>query len=344
MRLNAKVDASRARDALRARSPRTSLLRAAVASAAGTVLAAGLLAVPSAHADPEPTAKDVREAFAKVEKSSEDLNRIKETIKSAEADIEAMRDDIRPLRDKIADLQGDLGSSIASQVTEQPLGPTVSLLTSDDKSAFVDGLASIQAMNSKRSDDLAHFTTLSLKLKQREKLLDQRLNSLQQRKAKAAAKEKKLKARYQEAQNDYDELQASEQEEADGGPHETTEADTPPVKASGNVKKAIEYAMSHVGDTYTWGGTGPHTFDCSGLTMKAYEAAGINIGRVTYDQVKKGKGVSMSNVKPGDLVFFEDLSHVGMYVGNGKVVNAARPGVGVVVSPLSGYSIARRIG
>lgn len=343
MRLNAKVDTSRMRGSLQAPSRRTSLLRAVVASAAGTVLAAALFAVPSAHADPEPTAKDVREAFAKVEKTSEDLNRLKEKIKSAEADIEAQRDDIQPLREKIDDLRGDLGASIVSQVTEQPLGPTVSLLTSHDKSAFIDGLASIQAMNSKRSDDLSHFTTLTLKLQQRQKLLDQRLNTLQEHKAKAAATAKTMKQRYRQAKADYDELQASEQEEADGGPQET-KVDTPSVKASGNVKKAIQYAMSHVGDTYTWGGAGPHTFDCSGLTMKAFEAAGINIGRVTYDQVKKGKGVSMSNVKPGDLVFFGDLSHVGMYIGDGKVVNAARPGVGVVVSGLSGYSIARRIG
>src|SRR5699024_6114974 len=148
-------------------------VRIATASAVGTVLAATLMAVPAAHADPdsddsEPTAQDVREAFAEVEKTSENLNQMKEKVKSAKADIESLRDDIEPLREKVDSLRQGLGASIASQVTEQPLGPTASLLASEDKSAFIDGLASIQAMNAKRSDDLKHFTNLSLKLEKRE--------------------------------------------------------------------------------------------------------------------------------------------------------------------------------
>src|SRR5699024_9389896 len=115
-------------------------------------------------------------------KSSENLNQLKEKIKSAEADIEALREDIKPLRETIDELRGDLGASIASQVTQQPLGPTVSLLASDNKTAFIDGLASIQAMNSKRSDDLKHFTTLSSELAKREKVLHQRVSSLQDQK------------------------------------------------------------------------------------------------------------------------------------------------------------------
>src|SRR5699024_6330222 len=130
-----------------------------------------------------------------------------------------------------------------------------------------------------------HFTSLRAELDTREKLLDARLDTLQEHKDKAAATAKKMKKRYHQAKDDYDELQAREQEEVDGGPQEdSTDMDASSVEASGNVKKAIQYALAQVGDAYTWGGTGPDAFDCSGLTMKAFQAAGINIGRVTYDQ------------------------------------------------------------
>ncbi|MGW1261184.1 C40 family peptidase [Streptomyces drozdowiczii] len=114
--------------------------------------------------------------------------------------------------------------------------------------------------------------------------------------------------------------------------------------AGGGVSSAIGFARAQLGDKYVLGATGPNAWDCSSLMQAAYKKAGVSLPRVTYDQVKKGVEVPIDEVKPGDLVFYKDLSHVGMYAGNGRVIEAANPGKGVVEGPMySKFKRARRI-
>ena len=97
-------------------------------------------------------------------------------------------------------------------------------------------------------------------------------------------------------------------------------------------RAAAEWALAQVGKPYVWGGEGPHGFDCSGLTMKAWEAAGISLPRVTTDQVNAGARIGLTELQPGDLLFYDtgapggSPSHVTMYVGGGRMVNAPRTG------------------
>ncbi|MEV1143960.1 NlpC/P60 family protein [Micromonospora sp. NPDC049799] len=106
---------------------------------------------------------------------------------------------------------------------------------------------------------------------------------------------------------------------------------------------AIRTACAQVGDPYVWGATGPNSFDCSGLTQYAYKAAGINLTHFTGAQWNEGRAIPKSEARPGDLVFFfSDLHHVGIYLGNGQMVHAARAGKPVNVSsiqymPLAGF-------
>ncbi|WP_405667952.1 C40 family peptidase [Streptomyces sp. NBC_00055] len=112
----------------------------------------------------------------------------------------------------------------------------------------------------------------------------------------------------------------------------------------GGVGGAISFARAQVGDRYVMGANGPDAWDCSSLMQAAYKKAGVSLPRVTYDQIKKGVEVPIDDVKPGDLVFYKDLSHVGMYAGNGRVIEAANPGRGVVEGPMySKFKRARRV-
>ena len=98
---------------------------------------------------------------------------------------------------------------------------------------------------------------------------------------------------------------------------------------------AVAYAKSQVGDAYVWGATGPDAFDCSGLTMAAWATAGVSLPHNSQAQYSSGRQISQSELQPGDLVFYyTPISHVGMYIGNGQVVNAQNPGTGVQVSGL----------
>jgi cell wall-associated NlpC family hydrolase len=107
----------------------------------------------------------------------------------------------------------------------------------------------------------------------------------------------------------------------------------------------ISYAVEQLGKPYVWGGTGPTGYDCSGLAMMAYLAAGISLPRTTFQQVDAGIPVySDSQLKPGDLLFAAgsdgtatDPGHVGMYIGSGLVIQAPQTGEDIEITPVSGY-------
>jgi peptidoglycan DL-endopeptidase CwlO len=103
----------------------------------------------------------------------------------------------------------------------------------------------------------------------------------------------------------------------------TVEDSTYATKAA----KALAFARAQIGKPYVWGATGPGSYDCSGLTQAAWKAAGVDLPRTTYDQVNAGTTVALSAARPGDLIFFYDnIGHVGLYIGNGMMIHAPKPG------------------
>ncbi|HKB30378.1 MAG TPA: NlpC/P60 family protein [Streptosporangiaceae bacterium] len=99
--------------------------------------------------------------------------------------------------------------------------------------------------------------------------------------------------------------------------------------------RALRYALTVQGDPYVWGAAGPATFDCSGLVMWAYEQIGIQLPHYTGYQWTSGVHISRSQLQAGDLVFFySDLGHVGLYIGNGLMIDAPNFGESVHVEPV----------
>ena len=119
------------------------------------------------------------------------------------------------------------------------------------------------------------------------------------------------------------------------------------ASGSGRAQQVVDAALGKVGSSYVWGTSGPNTFDCSGFTSYAYRQVGINISRSSRLQWQSaGRKVSKSELKPGDLVFYySPVSHVGLYIGNGKIVDAANPRAGVRVTSLDSmpFTGARRV-
>jgi cell wall-associated NlpC family hydrolase len=115
---------------------------------------------------------------------------------------------------------------------------------------------------------------------------------------------------------------------------------------STRARKAVAYALAHRHDQYRWGGTGPHRFDCSGLTLAAWRQAGVKLPHRAKLQFRKGKHVAKSKLKPGDLVFFYTAkSHVGIYIGGGKMVHAANPRADIKVDSITrGYYAKKFVG
>jgi peptidoglycan DL-endopeptidase CwlO len=117
---------------------------------------------------------------------------------------------------------------------------------------------------------------------------------------------------------------------------------SPTIPAHGDV---VTYAKSRLGCRYVWGGSGPNTFDCSGLTMWSYRRIGISLPHSSREQINSGQRVSRKDLQPGDLVFFgSPIHHVGMYVGGGEMIEAPYTGarVRIVSMDRSDYAGACR--
>ncbi|MFJ2832749.1 C40 family peptidase [Streptomyces sp. NPDC087263] len=110
--------------------------------------------------------------------------------------------------------------------------------------------------------------------------------------------------------------------------------------ASGSVATVIAFLQAQVGDAYVMGGTGPNSWDCSGLVQAAFKQAGVDLPRVSSDQSTAGTPVSLSNLAVGDILYWGSAGsayHVGVYIGGGQYLDAANPSKGVVIQDLSGY-------
>jgi peptidoglycan hydrolase-like protein with peptidoglycan-binding domain len=124
---------------------------------------------------------------------------------------------------------------------------------------------------------------------------------------------------------------------------------TPAPQAAGLGSRAVAIAERYLGVPYVWGGASPSGFDCSGLVMYVYAQLGVHLPHFAAAQYRDGRHVRMDHLRRGDLVFFDSLDHVGIYIGGGRFIHAPHTGDHVRVSDLSGwyaehYAGATRVG
>ena len=217
--------------------------------------------------------------------------------------------------------------------------------------------------NDKSIDELNNLITSLNGLKnqiQTQSVISSVNNGIQKAKSIISDKEKELKARIIEPSNDLDisitntdnqNVNSSDRPDVDIGNNEQTSVDRGNVESSVYTNKdassIVSYAYEFIGSPYVYGAIGPSSFDCSGFTQYVFNKFGYSLTRTTYTQVNQGTYVTRENLQPGDLIFTRGTAqapgHVGIYVGNGKMIHASRPGVGVIVGDMYDYVTARRI-
>lgn len=307
---------------------------------AGTVFAvsASLFVIAPVSAEPEVTRKDVEAAYHRAEAANEVVNGLEEDQARIKRRLKEAKAEIAKLTEKYDIQREELGSAIVQQHLEQPLGPTVSLLTSNNSSDFISGLSAIDALNTNRADALETFDTTRVSLEKRQAQLAEHEKALKKSKKAADKEREKMKAEYRKAKADFERLNPSIQAAMNGG-------DYKPVAnaGSGAAKQAIAFAMAQLGDPYVYGATGMNSWDCSGLVLRAYGSAGVSLPRTARAQVGSTRRISRSELKPGDLVAYGSLSHIGIYLGGGKVIHAPRPGKRVEIMGLNGYTVFTRV-
>ncbi|HET6855535.1 MAG TPA: C40 family peptidase [Streptomyces sp.] len=235
---------------------------------------------------------------------------------------------------------GAAGPANAEPVTETIEMPT---LTAD--------LANTIAASADATQQVAHTYDLRA---QQDAAADQAAKAAKKAKAeadrKAEAEEKAEKAAAKKAA----EAKAAEQERASRSSERTTlsaassssdqsgssassGSSSSSSQATGSAASVVAFARAQVGDAYVSGGTGPNSWDCSGLVQAAFGTIGVDLPRVSQDQSTAGTQVGLSNLQPGDILYWGSAGsayHVGIYVGGGKFVGAQNSGTGVVEQTL----------
>lgn len=313
----------------------------------------------------EEVEKKVDDLYRQAESATEKYNAAKEQTTKQRKRVDTLLDDVARRTQKLNEAREELGSYAAAQYRTGASAPgTASFLLADTPQDYFDqnqlmsrltdrqkgavdeyvteqsatmrkrqeAAQSLAALTDTQSDLKTAKAAVQKKLGAARALLSQltaqekaRLAAIEKRKQEEAARQAAELARQQAAR------QAAAEQGSAGGSSDTGTSSTSPSTADSSyaskAEKALAFARAQIGKPYVWGATGPDSYDCSGLTQAVWKAAGVTLPRTTYDQVNAGTTVSLADALPGDLVFFyDDISHVGVYIGNGMMIHAPKPG------------------
>ena len=221
-------------------------------------------------------------------------------------------------------------SAVDDYVTEQSETAKKRQEASKSLQTLTESQKSLKSSKADVQKKLSEARELLSKLTAEEKA---RLAAIEKKKEEEARRKAAELAQQQAAEaKKRQEAEAAAQQQSDSGTSDTstsgsTGTSTDDSAYATKAAKALAFARAQVGKPYVWGATGPDSYDCSGLTQASWKAAGVDLPRTTWDQVNVGTTVSLANAQPGDLIFFyDDISHVGLYIGNGMMIHAPKPG------------------
>ncbi|MFE1324329.1 NlpC/P60 family protein [Streptomyces sp. NPDC058741] len=296
------------------------------------------LAPPTPGKDLEAVQEKLDTLYRAAARATDEYNAAEEKADQQSAEIVRLAKKIVAGKEKLRKLKGRAGAAAAAQYRGGGLPPEAHLVLSDDPREFLDGADRVRQGHHATKGLLGELTRTQEDLEQYAEDASAQWKKLEAgRKAKAAA-QKKIEQQIEQAERLESELREEERERLAELEQEAARKaqtawldsgvlDESDGKASEQGKKAVRYATAQIGKPYQWGAEGPKTYDCSGLTSQAWMSAGRGIPRTSQEQWKRLRHVDVREVRPGDLViYFGDASHVGMYIGDGAIVHAPRPG------------------
>jgi peptidoglycan DL-endopeptidase CwlO len=317
-------------------------------AALGVLTATGGVAI----ATPKPTVasvkKKLRQLSTRADRLDQQLNQAEQDLTSANRRLRIVNRQARQFSRQFKAMRTEVGRIAVQAYTQGSMTSSVALLTSAnpqqilDKSSMLTELSSSNKAHIDQFLAAAHNVTTAqatarhtragiLKLKT---TLRQHHRTL----VKLIASQKALLARLKPPQR----VGTGPGGGSSGGgssggspPPYTGPTGTQAQKAV--AQKAVAFAYAQIGKPYLWGASGPDSFDCSGLMMAAWASAGVSIPRVSYSQMSSLPSVPLSALQPGDIIGFNGNSHVGMYVGNGFIIDAPHSGADVEKIAFSGW-------
>ena len=329
----------------------TSILRSVRIAALGltTVALAALFVFPAslpAAADPPLTAAEARKEIKRLQTDAAAIDQqyagVKEQIKQGRAQLKLTQADMQAQTDKVARMKLQVGQVALAQFQNRSLDTAARLFVTPDTEGFLSQVSTVQKVSENQNSALQDYQQAQANLAALEGAAETDLATL-------AEKEKQLKSltdasdkKLAQAKRVLAKLTATQRQQiADAerrataranalGSQASREASRGPVTGSGRGAKALAYAKAQLGEPYATNGDGPSSWDCSGLTMRAWGSVGVSLPHSAGQQYNRVRHVAKSDLRLGDLVFFyNDIHHVGLYAGNGQVIHAPRPGKSV---------------
>ncbi len=324
--------------------------------AAVGLLAAGLTLLPATagQAAPNLTLDQVKARVAQLQNEAEIANEKAQVadikVTQTQRHLDQVERQLNQEKARLDRLSAQMGAYAAAMYANGGIDPSVQLMLSDNPSDFLAQAASLDQVARIQDSTFREARAAALTMAQTQKQVDQQLSKLQALKKDADANRAVVNAKLAESKALLSKLTAAQQrrlaaqqaarsaaasQSSRGGNTSGGSTYTPPPPGSGRGAIAVAYAMAQVGKAYIYGGTGPYGYDCSGLTMMAWAQAGVSLPHSASVQYAMTPRVALSDLQPGDLVFFySDIHHVGMYIGGGNFVNAENPSVGIRVQNL----------
>lgn len=325
-------------------------------AAALAAVAAILAPTTAGHAEPDRSISQVRQQVDalehKAEQAAERYNTVRERVREQRRRLAAAEAGVARQERRLAAATRAMGGYAAALYRGTSIDPTLQALLAADPDEVLRDTALADAYASQQ------VAALKAIARERQLLAERRadaaavLDRISALERQLAAERRELDTRVAETEELLDSLEAEERARLEAARRAAAQsasrsASRPALRdvardvaVSGRAGAAVDFALAQVGDAYVYGAAGPDAWDCSGLTMQAWAAAGVSLPHSSSMQYSSGTRVAVSDMQPGDLVFYySPISHVGLYIGNGQLVHAANPSRPVHVVPVDSMPI-----
>jgi cell wall-associated NlpC family hydrolase len=334
-------------------------IRNLVAVVTLTVAAASFTWSSPSSATPTPTVSEIKLRIDRLnqqaEVATEQFDKVREQVSQTRQQLVPLRANVARQTTRVESLRRDVvAGAVDAFGGSAGLSMTASLLSSRSPRQLIEQFSNDALVNQQSTDLLRKLTIQSARLRVQRDQVRQQYLTVRADEQKIARTRTQIQSKIKQAQGILASLQAAVRRQVLAMQNAHTVTTTAPaantttrsyprfsnVAASARAKIAIAFAMAQLGKPYQYGAAGPNSYDCSGLTMAAWAHAGVALSHYAPDQQYAGPQVSISQLVPGDLVFYYSLpSHVAMYIGHGMVIHAPHTGSVVQIVPLTSMPI-----
>ncbi|MEI6362108.1 MAG: NlpC/P60 family protein [Actinomycetes bacterium] len=340
--------------------PSRSVVGAALAL---VVLFAGFVVAPDSSAAPTPSrdinqvASQVRDLEMQAESATERYNNARNELADVQAQLDALKQRSKRESRHLQQVLASVDDLARSAYTSGGMDTSLQVLLAENPSEFLAQAAALDQVAQSQSAAIRRTQTARVRLAQSQAAIKDKEALAQSKRTDMASAKADADKRLADAQALLASLKAAErqrlaqlaaqQRRSSFSAARSAALQLPSGSSAsaagggfaggGRGALAVRYALSHVGQSYVAAAAGPSAFDCSGLTLAAWRQAGVSLPHYSFSQYSTTRHIPLSMAQPGDLLFFfgGGTHHVAMYIGGGKMVHAANPSSGVIVSSVN---------